>query len=95
MRGACRCGSGGGVAGDGPRRGGREPRGVRVGARFAPCRPAVPGVRSPYSAQLAQPMRSLSKPANMHASCVICSGRSSEGVSMSNERWMAEKMQSE
>jgi hypothetical protein len=74
---------------------GREPRGVRLGARFAPCGAAAAGVRPPYSAQLAQPIRSLSKPANMHASCVICSGRSSEGVSMSNERTMAENMQSE
>jgi hypothetical protein len=75
--------------------GGREPRGVRLGARFARYGAAAAGVRPPYSPQAAQPIRSLSKPANMHASCVICSGRSSEGVSMSNERWMAEKMQSE
>jgi hypothetical protein len=50
---------------------GREPRGVRLGARFAPCGAAAARWRPPYSAQVAQPMRSLSKPANMHAFCVI------------------------
>ena len=74
MRGASRCGAGGEVAAAGPGCGGREPRGVRLGARFAPYGAAAVRVRPPYSAQAAQPIRSLSKPANMHASCVIVSG---------------------
>jgi hypothetical protein len=84
-----------GVAAGGRGGGGASPEGCVLGARFAPCGAAAARWRPPYSAQVAQPMRSLSKPANMHAFCVICSGRSSAGVSMSNERTMAEEMQSE
>lgn len=53
-------GCGAGVA----RVGGQVPHGGAVSPELVPR----------YSAKPAQPMRSLSKPANMHASCVIVSG---------------------
>jgi len=84
--------SGGGVAAAGSEAGVREPRGA---SRLPHREPVQPSGLPWYYQPSPQPIRSLSKPANMHASCVICSGRSSEGVSMSNERWIAEKMQSE
>ena len=74
-------------------RGTGAPR-ARLGARFAPCATAAPGGRPLYSAQPAQPRRSLSSPANMQASWEMVRGKSSAGVSRSKACWVAMEMQS-
>ena len=59
---ASRCRAGGGVAGGGVAAGGpgRVAGGARVGARLPAGGRIAPNPRPPYSAQPAQPMRSLS-----------------------------------